>query len=93
MAAELVHLTSADYEDAMDFMDLVFSQAHRPHDFADLMPTACRPEEEYMRRNLAIKRDGKIRALVLCSPCEVSVAGNTLKMAGIGNVSTHKREG
>ena len=92
MATELVHLTSADFEEQIDFINLVFSQAHVPHDFVNLMPTVCRPEEEYMCRNLAIKRDGKIRANVLSNTVSMEVAVIKLKFNGIGNVSTHVKE-
>lgn len=30
--------TPADREDAIDFANYVFSQAHRPHDFKKLLP-------------------------------------------------------
>lgn len=89
---ELVHLTSRDFEEAMDFLNLVFSQTNFPHDFARRMPMVCRPEEAYMNRHLAIKRDGRIRAMLLSSPSEVTVAGRRLRVAGIGSVATHLNE-
>ena len=30
--------TPADKNDIIDFIDYVFSKAHRPHDFATLLP-------------------------------------------------------
>lgn len=76
----------------MDFINLVFSQKNFPHDFVRRMPMVCRPEEEYMRRHLAIKRDGRIRAMLLSNPTWVTVAGHRLRVAGIGSVATHQNE-
>ena len=35
---KIEQLDATDFEEAMDFMNLVFG-AHRPHDFATLLPT------------------------------------------------------
>ena len=61
---ELVRLTAEDYEQAMDFLDLVFSQAGRPHRFERMLPRMCKPDDGHMGKHLAIKVDGRIAAML-----------------------------
>ena len=58
---EIVRLTPADYEQAVDFLDLVFSQAKKPHHFEKMLPRLALPDA--MTHHFALKRDGRIRAL------------------------------
>ena len=84
---EIVRLTPADYEQAVDFLDLVFSQAKKPHHFEKMLPRLALPDA--MTHHFALKRDGRIRALVMSAPMQATVGGETLSVFGIGNVSTH----
>ncbi len=90
MSLEVVRLTPDDYENEVDFINLVFSQNSVPHNFERLMPRWVRPEE--VGRNVAVKRDGRIRACIMGAPMNVHVAGRRLLVYGIGNVSTHLSE-
>lgn len=90
MSLEVTRLTPAQFEDGVDFINLVFSQNSVPHDFKNLTPRWTRPE--YSDLNVAAMRDGRIRSLVMSAPAEIHVAGRTLKGFGIGNVSTHLDE-
>ncbi|HBP38977.1 MAG TPA: hypothetical protein DD640_09625, partial [Clostridiales bacterium] len=95
MATEMFpveRLGPADFDEAMDLLNLVFSMSSRPHDFARILPKIYRPDELSMRANLAIRREGKIRAIVGLFPMDLSVGGQILKSGGIGGVATHPRE-
>jgi predicted N-acetyltransferase YhbS len=84
-------LRAADFDEAMDFMDLVFSAAYRPHDFARLLPALYRPTDRHMGCNLVVRRRGRIAALVGVFPLEWRLGAVTLRVAGIGGVCTHPR--
>ena len=89
---ELVRLRAADYEDAMDFLDLVFSKAHCPHNFAEILPIIYRPTDEHMHCNFAVRENGKIRGIVGLFPMEMKVGDQILKVGGIGGVSAHPKD-
>lgn len=91
MSEPIVQLTANDFEDAMDFLNLVFS-VHGPHDFARLLPKVYRPTDEHMQHNYAIKRNGRIRAMVGLFPMTLVIGGTFLKLAGIGGVSSHPND-
>jgi predicted N-acetyltransferase YhbS len=85
---KIVQLSARDFEEAIDFLNLVFS-AHSPHDFATMLPSIYGPTDELMGCNYAIKTDGRIRAIVGLFPINLSVGNVPLRIAGIGGVSTH----
>jgi len=78
-------LTSRDYEEAIDFLNLAFGGI----DFEGLLPKLYKPS--MMRHNLARIEDGRIASVVGIFPLEAEAAGVKLKIAGIGGVSTHSR--
>jgi GNAT superfamily N-acetyltransferase len=88
MNDEIVRLSAADFEEAMDFMNLVFS-GYSPTDFAKLLPLLYRPTEEHMACNYAIRQRGRIRAVVGLFPLQWQAGPTMLRVAGIGGVSTH----
>ncbi len=90
--SEISRLQASDYEEAMDFMNLVFSLGGAPTNFPHLLPKLYRPEDQLMRYNYAIKCNNKIRAVVGCFPLQMHAGRETLKIAGIGGVSTHPGE-
>ena len=65
-------LTANDFEEAMDFMNLVFG-AHGPHDFASLLPALYQPTDELMKCIWAIRESGRIVAIVGYHPLEWKV--------------------
>ncbi len=80
-------LNARDFEEAVDFFNLVFSQNGTPHDFKKLQPRCMRPE--MMEHVYAVRRDGRIRAAAMAVPSAVRAGGDTLRFYGVGNVATH----
>lgn len=89
---EIKRLNANDFDEAMDLLDLVFSKAHMPHDFASLLPVIYRPTDEHMRCNFAACEGGKIRGIVGMFPAEMKVGNTVLKLGGIGGVSAHPKD-
>lgn len=88
MTEQIVRLSGEDFEAAMDFLNSVFGE-HAPHDFERLLPSIYRRTDEHMACNFAVKTDGVIKAVVGMFPISWQVADATLRVAGIGGVSTH----
>ncbi len=88
MSDPIIQLRGEDFEEAMDFLNLVFS-AHAPHDFARLLPLLYRPTDQHMSHNYAIRQGGRLRAIVGLFPLRWQVGQKVLRVAGIGGVSTH----
>ena len=89
---EMIRFSSADFEEAMDFMNMVFSMSGASTDFATLLPKLYRPDDRLMRDNLAIRRNGRLRAVVGSYPMQLQVGQAVLSVRGIGGVSTHPAE-
>lgn len=89
MEYQICRLGASDFEEAIDFINLVFSMNDHPMNFIELLPVYYQPTEERMRCHHAIKTDGKIRALVGIYPADLIVGEKTLKIARIGAVSSH----
>lgn len=87
---EIVRLTSVDYEQAVDFLDLVFSQAKKPHHFEKMLSRLAMPDA--MTHHFALKRDGRIRAMLGVYPLETAIDGERFLFSTTGNVATHWRE-
>lgn len=86
MSDHLVRLNVADYEEAIAFLTLVFAKKHRVDEenpavyYCDAKRLAC---------NYAVRREGRIAAIVGVFPIQMQVGAATLKVAGIGGVSVH----
>ena len=91
MPEAIVQLTAKDFENAMDFANLVFS-VHGPIDFPTLLPKLYKPTDAQMGCNYAIKRNGKIRAMIGLYPIELNMGGILLKGGGIGAVAVHPND-
>ena len=82
--------TPADHDDIVDFGNYVFSQAHVPHDFKQLLPKAyadgVKGIEEW---HFLAKQNGRIRAMVACKPLTMHVLDKTLHYGSVGTVSVH----
>lgn len=89
---ELIRLSAADFDEAIDFMNMVFSMDGGGIDFPRLLPKLYQPDDHLMRCNYAIRRQGRIRAVVGSFPMVLQVGSHKLMVAGIGGVSTHPRE-
>ena len=80
----------ADREAIIDFINYVFSQAHRPHDFKKLIPkTYGDPGEEFEKWHFLAKSEKGIRACIAVRPFEMLAAGERLPAGFIGSVSVH----
>jgi predicted N-acetyltransferase YhbS len=82
-------LSSKDFEEAMDFANMVFSMTYGPMDFVRFLPRLYKPTDECMGRNLVVRENGKIRALVGMYPDQVMIGDVRLRLGGIGAVSSH----
>lgn len=89
MDIQIAQLGRHDYEETMDFINMVFSMAHTPTDFPELLPTYYKKTEEHMKCNYAAKCEGKIVAMVGIYPGEMVIGEATYKVARIGAVSVH----
>ena len=91
MKQPVEQLTLNDFEEATDLLNYVFSQAHGPHAFEELLPKLYRPTEERMRCNYGIRHRGLLVAIAGAYPLAWQVGAATLRVAGIAGVATHPR--
>lgn len=91
MENTIIQLTADDFEEAMDFLNLIFG-VYNPHDFESLIPAIYRPTDEHMAYNHAIKQNGRIRAIVGMYPITLHIGDVAVRIAGIGAVSTHRND-
>jgi Predicted acetyltransferase len=76
----------------IDFADLIFSKAHRPHDFATLLPKNYGPGRTKPENHVvALDDDGGLLGMVMFDPFDLTVGGETLKAVCVGTVSVHPR--
>jgi predicted acetyltransferase len=92
MVEQIKRLTADDFEEAMDFLNMVFSLDGAATDFPVILPKLYRPTEQNMNCNLAIRKNGRIRAIVGLFPMTAHIGGKILKVGGIGGVSTHPND-
>ncbi len=88
MSPAISRLRAADFEEALDVLNLAFGKAP-PRDFAAILPVLYRRGEEEMSWNFALRESGRIRAIVGLFPLACRWGGATLRVAGIGGVSCH----
>ena len=91
MNHDVVQLTLDDFEEAIDLINYVFSQAHDPHDFERRLPKLYRPTEELMRCVYGIRLRGRLVAVAGAYPIAWQIGATTLRVSGIGGVATHPR--
>ena len=88
MSTAISRLCAADFDEALDVLNLAFGKAP-PRDFEAILPVLYRRGEEEMRWNFALRESGRIRAIVGLFPLACRWGGATLRVAGIGGVSCH----
>jgi predicted acetyltransferase len=64
----------------------------RPHHFKSLLPKLYQPDDRHMQAHYAIKRGGRIRAVIGHYPMRLIAGRFNLSASGIGAVSTHPDE-
>jgi predicted N-acetyltransferase YhbS len=81
-----------DYDDLLDFIDFVFSNASVPHNFQALLPKLYK-REYFMDSIHYLAREGKrIKAVIGAFPLKIEFPGGVfLPGRGIGSVSVHPR--
>ncbi len=89
---QIERLKAENFEEAIDFTNMVFSMAHCPFDFVKFLPRLYKPTDECMGWNLAVRENGRIRGLVGMYPDVWQVGDTALKLGGIGAVSAHPRD-
>lgn len=82
--------TAQDWPKIIDFIDLVFSQSARPHDFAALIPKVYGDGHDYSHIHAIALEDGEIRGCVAVLPVDMTIAGQQLRMGYLGSVSVHR---
>ena len=80
-----------DYDDVIDFADLVFSHAHNPHDFPGMLPKLYKKEFFMDGIHYLAREKGRIKALVGAYPLKMEFSNQTLAGRGIGAVPVHPR--
>lgn len=86
--AEYRKALACEESDILDFINMVFSQAHRPHDFKALLPKVYAHAGFYRYHYVAVE-EGRIRGTVAVLPLDMPVGGETLKIGFVGSVSAH----
>lgn len=89
MNQKIEQLTAADFEEAINFMNLSFGTTGIPHDFARYLPALYQPTDRDMGYQFALRRDGRICAMAGLFPIVLCIADREIRIAGIGGVSTH----
>ncbi|MBN2196589.1 MAG: GNAT family N-acetyltransferase [Polyangiaceae bacterium] len=85
MAFVVDRLAAGAFPEAIPLLDRVFA-TDRPHGFAGMLPFRYQPTLEHMRRQLAVREDGRIVATLELSPRRWHLCPRTLSIAGIGGV-------
>lgn len=78
-------------DEIVEFIDYVFSKAHRPHDFASLLPKLYGVNGDGAAHHFVVREEGKLAATVLAYPVPIRIGAKTLMTLGVGSVSTHPR--
>ncbi len=82
---------SGEMPQIIDFINYVFSQAHVPHDFKQLLPKEYSDEASrgLEQQHFLAKQEGKIVACVACRPFTLVYGGRQLNCGFVGSVSVH----
>ena len=84
-----------DVNDIIDFGNFVFSMAHRPHNFADLVPKCYASGQNHADWHYLVRENEQIQALLMSMPQTASADHVYPKVSfqryGIGTVSVHHR--
>lgn len=78
--------------DILDFINYVFSQAHRPHDFKKFNPPMYDSDYPFWKEHYVAVENGRIKATLSVTQKEAECAGTTLTYGYIGQVSVHPYE-
>lgn len=80
---------ASEKREIIEFIDYVFSKAHRPHDFTTLLPKLYGERGNGAKHHFVVREDGRIAATVLVYPVSMHIGERTIMTLGVGSVSTH----
>ena len=93
MAIQAEKAKPEDFDEAVDFINYVFSFSHRPHNFPVMLPKIYLPGHFKDSIHYIIREQGKIKALVCAYPVDMVFNNKTQRTVlggrGIGMVSVH----
>ena len=89
--ADAYWAAAQEKDEIIEFIDYVFSKAHRPHDFASLLPKLYGEHGDGAAHHFVVREEGKLAATVLVYPVSMHIGEKTLMTLGVGSVSTHPR--
>ncbi|MBQ2990134.1 MAG: GNAT family N-acetyltransferase [Clostridia bacterium] len=89
MATEMYWAKAQEKREIVEFIDYVFSKAHRPHDFQTLLPKLYGAQGDGAAHHFVVREEGRIAATVLAYPVVMHMGGVQLTTLGVGSVSTH----
>lgn len=92
---QVIRLKAADFKELIPYLSEAFR--NKPPDwFARNLPAVYQPTDADMANNYAVRIDGRIAAVVGVFPLTMRLGDSSLRVAGIGGVSTdptHRRLG
>ena len=81
-----------EWEDCIKLANYVFSTAHRPHDFEQLIPRVYQAGPEMARiHRVAVAENGRLRAEIAVLPQQMAAGGKLLRAGYVGSVSVHPK--
>ena len=89
MSYSIERLHAQNYDEFMDFINMVFSQDLMTVHFQEDLPLLFAPDEEHMQNQYVIREDGRIRSAVGTIPYTFLSCGESFQTKTITNVTTH----
>lgn len=75
--------------DILDFINYVFSQAYKPHDFKKYNPAMYDSDYPFWKEHYVAVENGRIRATLSITKKETECAGTKFTFGHVGQVSVH----
>lgn len=80
---------SQEFPKVLDFVNMVFSMAHKPHDFRQLLPKLYQEGQEENSIHYLALENNEIRACVCVLPITLCCGEAKITCATVGSVSVH----
>ena len=85
----ILHPDISMENDLLDFLNFVFSQAHRPHDFKKLLPKVY-AKEGFSNIHIVAKKDDRLKGAIAMLPLTIKLGDTgSLSVGYIGSVAAH----
>lgn len=78
-----------DFPHILDFLNMVFSMSHCPHDFRQLLPKIYKEGQEQKSIHCLALENEEIKACVCVVPVTLYCGNKTITCATVGSVSVH----